>query len=241
MIGPTVNRSKLSSHQRVLTAILEFESGGAVARGFDYIGTHRRARHRPKGCDKIRSRPRSLAARLRGRCAMSSKRAVIVSPTWEPFYNETAIPAAVRIGGLLHVSGHTGEDQDGRFPAQIEAQIRVPSQSGRVTGLGWGRLARCGLTDVILRCSARRGGHRAPGRRRIPEAAFPSLDRRRGDRALAAGSGHRGQLHCDDRRGHSLSQDERRAARAVEWRSLAPRGADPFHEERQPPLRLKRG
>jgi len=55
---------------------------------------------------------------------MGSKRAVIVSPTWEPFYDETAIPAAVRTGDQLHVSGHTGEDQDGRFPAQIEAQIR---------------------------------------------------------------------------------------------------------------------
>ena len=148
---------------------------------------------------------------------MSSKRAVIVSPTWEPFYNETAIPAAVRIGGQLHVSGHTGEDQDGRFPAQIEAQIR-----GTFRNLGETRaVAGADWPDVVSltsypRCSARPGGHRAPGRRRIPEAAFPSLDRRRGDRALAAGSGHRGPLHCNDRRGHRLSQDGRRAARAVE-------------------------
>jgi enamine deaminase RidA (YjgF/YER057c/UK114 family) len=55
---------------------------------------------------------------------MSSKRMVIVSPTWQPFFDETEIPAAVRIGDQLHVSGHTGEDPDGRFPAQIEAQVR---------------------------------------------------------------------------------------------------------------------
>lgn len=55
---------------------------------------------------------------------MSGKRAVIVSATWEPFYEETHIPAAVRAGNQLHVSGHTGEDGDGRFPASLEAQVR---------------------------------------------------------------------------------------------------------------------
>ena len=55
---------------------------------------------------------------------MINKRAVIVSPVWKPFYDETAIPAAVRIGDQVHVSGHTGEDPDGRFPAEVEAQIR---------------------------------------------------------------------------------------------------------------------
>jgi enamine deaminase RidA (YjgF/YER057c/UK114 family) len=55
---------------------------------------------------------------------MSDKRAAIVSPTWEPFYKATKIPAAVRAGGELHVSGHIGEDPDGRFPAQLEDQVR---------------------------------------------------------------------------------------------------------------------
>jgi enamine deaminase RidA (YjgF/YER057c/UK114 family) len=55
---------------------------------------------------------------------MSTKRAAIVSATWEPFYNETQVPAAVRDGDLLHVSGHTGDDREGRFPAELEAQIR---------------------------------------------------------------------------------------------------------------------
>jgi enamine deaminase RidA (YjgF/YER057c/UK114 family) len=55
---------------------------------------------------------------------MSGKRVTIVSPTWEPFYEETQVPAAVRAGDQLHVSGHTGEDRDGRFPPQVEPQIR---------------------------------------------------------------------------------------------------------------------
>jgi enamine deaminase RidA (YjgF/YER057c/UK114 family) len=55
---------------------------------------------------------------------MSGKRMAIVSATWEPFYEETKVPAAIRDGDLLHVSGHTGEDPDGRYPAQLEAQIR---------------------------------------------------------------------------------------------------------------------
>ena len=55
---------------------------------------------------------------------MSGKRAAIVSETWKPFYKETRIPAAVRAGDQLHLSGHTGEDPDGRFPAQVEAQVR---------------------------------------------------------------------------------------------------------------------
>ena len=58
------------------------------------------------------------------RWEMSSKREAIVSETWRPFYEETRIPAAIRDGDQLHVSGHTGEDRDGRFPAQVEAQIR---------------------------------------------------------------------------------------------------------------------
>ena len=55
---------------------------------------------------------------------MSGKRRAIVSPTWAPFYEETLIPAAVQLGDQLHVSGHTGEDHDGRFPVELEAQIR---------------------------------------------------------------------------------------------------------------------
>jgi enamine deaminase RidA (YjgF/YER057c/UK114 family) len=52
------------------------------------------------------------------------KRTAIVSPTWAPFYAETRIPAAVRLDDQVHLSGHTGEDPDGRFPSGLEDQIR---------------------------------------------------------------------------------------------------------------------
>jgi enamine deaminase RidA (YjgF/YER057c/UK114 family) len=66
---------------------------------------------------------------------------VIVSPTWKPFYDETAIPAAVRTGDQLHVSGHTGEDKDGRFPSEVEAQVRGAfrnlAETLAAAGAGW--------------------------------------------------------------------------------------------------------
>ncbi len=173
---------------------------------------------------------------------MGNKRAVIVSPTWEPFYDETAIPAAVRTGDQLHVSGHTGEDQDGRFPAQIEAQIRGTfrnlAETLAMAGADWPdvvsltsyHVALRGQEDTVLRVAGEFLKPPFPAWTAVgvtelwpPEAVIEVS-------CIATIGG-----------GHSLSQDERRAARAVEWRSLAPRGADPFHEERQPPLRLKRG
>jgi enamine deaminase RidA (YjgF/YER057c/UK114 family) len=52
-----------------------------------------------------------------------TSREVIVSPSWQSFYEGTGIPAAVWADGKLHVSGHTGEDEEGHFPA-LEGQIR---------------------------------------------------------------------------------------------------------------------
>jgi enamine deaminase RidA (YjgF/YER057c/UK114 family) len=55
---------------------------------------------------------------------MARMRSAIVSPAWAPFFEETKIPAAALIGNQLHVSGHTGEDRDGRFPPNLEMQVR---------------------------------------------------------------------------------------------------------------------
>jgi enamine deaminase RidA (YjgF/YER057c/UK114 family) len=52
------------------------------------------------------------------------KRDAIVPSVWAPFYEETNVPAAVRVGDTLHVTGHTGEAADGVFPPDHEAQIR---------------------------------------------------------------------------------------------------------------------
>ena len=89
---------------------------------------------------------------------MSGKRVTIVSPTWEPFYEETQIPAAVRAGDQLHVSGHTGEDRDGRFPAQVEDQIRGTfrnlSETLTAAGAGWPQVVSLTSYHIGLRGQA---------------------------------------------------------------------------------------
>ena len=86
---------------------------------------------------------------------MSGRREAIVSPTWEPFFVETRIPAAVRAGDQLHVSGHTGEDRDGRFPAQLEAQIRGTfrnlTETLTAAGTDWSQVATLTSYHVGLR------------------------------------------------------------------------------------------
>ena len=52
------------------------------------------------------------------------KRDAIVPSVWAAFYEETHIPAATAVGDTLHVTGHTGENAEGLFPEDPEAQIR---------------------------------------------------------------------------------------------------------------------
>ena len=97
---------------------------------------------------------------------MSGKRAAIVSPSWEPFYEETKVPAAVRAGDQLHVSGHTGEDPDGHFSAQLEAQIRGTfrnlTETLTAAGADWPQVVSLtsyhvglsGQEDIVLRVAA---------------------------------------------------------------------------------------
>ena len=53
----------------------------------------------------------------------SPARQPIVPASWSGFYDETQIPAAVRLGSTLRVTGHTG-DRDGVFSEEPEEQIR---------------------------------------------------------------------------------------------------------------------
>jgi enamine deaminase RidA (YjgF/YER057c/UK114 family) len=48
----------------------------------------------------------------------------LVPQHWTGFYESTHIPAAVREGDRLYVTGHTGADPDGSFSADPETQIR---------------------------------------------------------------------------------------------------------------------
>ena len=51
-------------------------------------------------------------------------RDAIVPAVWAAFYAETRIPAAVRSGETLRLTGHTGDAADGSFSADLETQIR---------------------------------------------------------------------------------------------------------------------
>jgi enamine deaminase RidA (YjgF/YER057c/UK114 family) len=71
----------------------------------------------------------------------SRKREAFIPSVWRSFYEETGVPAAVRSGRSLHVTGHTGESADGVFPADVEAQVRGTFRNIELTlaeaGLGW--------------------------------------------------------------------------------------------------------
>jgi enamine deaminase RidA (YjgF/YER057c/UK114 family) len=54
---------------------------------------------------------------------VTTARKPIVPASWSGFYEETQIPAAVRLGSTLRVTGHTG-DRDGVFSEEPEEQIR---------------------------------------------------------------------------------------------------------------------
>lgn len=55
---------------------------------------------------------------------MPPSREASVPAVWADFYEETHIPAAVRVVNTLRVTGHTGETADGTFSDDGEEQIR---------------------------------------------------------------------------------------------------------------------
>jgi len=70
-----------------------------------------------------------------------SRRDVIVPAAWADFYEETGIPAAVRVGDTLRVTGHTGETADGVFSTDPESQLRQTFRNIAITlaaaGAAW--------------------------------------------------------------------------------------------------------
>jgi enamine deaminase RidA (YjgF/YER057c/UK114 family) len=95
-----------------------------------------------------------------------AKRDVIVPAVWADFYQETHIPAAVRVGDMLRLTGHTGETADGAFSADPETQIRQAFVNIALTlaeaGATWADVVeinsyRVGLqahADTLLRVAA---------------------------------------------------------------------------------------
>ena len=51
-------------------------------------------------------------------------RDAIITPLWQDFYDATGIPAAVRTGRTLRLTGHTGSRPDGSFSDDPVEQLR---------------------------------------------------------------------------------------------------------------------
>lgn len=54
----------------------------------------------------------------------ASRRTVVVSPPFAAFYQATHVPAARRVGNRLLVTGHTGDNLDGTYSDDVNAQLR---------------------------------------------------------------------------------------------------------------------
>jgi enamine deaminase RidA (YjgF/YER057c/UK114 family) len=95
-----------------------------------------------------------------------SSRDAVIPASWSEFYAATGIPAAVKSGDVLRLTGHTGDRADGTFSNDPEAQTRQTFRNVALTlseaGLQWSDVVeittyRVGLraqSDVALRVAA---------------------------------------------------------------------------------------
>ncbi len=81
----------------------------------------------------------------------------VVPEHWTNFYESTHIPAAVRDGDRLYVTGHTGED-----PPKLSPH-RCHPVKGRC------ELGRCGGTQLVSRWASGSGRNPYRHRRRVPK------------------------------------------------------------------------
>lgn len=89
----------------------------------------------------------------------SARGEVFVPSVWRPFYEQTSIPAAVRAGDTLRVTGHTGDNADGVYSEDVEDQIRTTFSNVAMTlaaaGAGWSDVVEIHSYHVGLRDQAR--------------------------------------------------------------------------------------
>ncbi len=85
-------------------------------------------------------------------------RDVIIPPLWQPFYEETHIPAALHGGDTLRLTGHTGEDAEGNYPKDPEEQARNTFRNIALTlaeaGTDWDDVVEINSYRVGLRSQA---------------------------------------------------------------------------------------
>jgi enamine deaminase RidA (YjgF/YER057c/UK114 family) len=96
----------------------------------------------------------------------AAAREPIVPAMWADFYEQTRIPAALRVGDILRVTGHTGETADGVFSTDPETQIRQVFRNLALTlaevGASWSSVVELnsyhvGLvaqSDAVIRVAA---------------------------------------------------------------------------------------
>ena len=90
--------------------------------------------------------------------ARPTNRQAIVSKGWQEFFDETNVPAAIRHGNTIYVTGHTGEDDDLTFSSHAEHQIRQTFQNIAQTlteaGADWSDVVEIVSYHVGLRSQA---------------------------------------------------------------------------------------
>jgi len=88
----------------------------------------------------------------------SRKREAFIPSAWRDFYQTTHVPAAVRAGAVLHVTGHTGEGLDGVFSNDVEDQVRGTFRNIPLTlaeaGLDWSSVVELNSYHVGLQDQA---------------------------------------------------------------------------------------
>jgi enamine deaminase RidA (YjgF/YER057c/UK114 family) len=82
----------------------------------------------------------------------------VVPGHWRSFYEETRIPAAVTDDRRVYVTGHTGEDENGRFSRDASTQITQTFKNLGVTlseaGARWADVVELNSYHVGLQAQA---------------------------------------------------------------------------------------
>lgn len=95
---------------------------------------------------------------MTGTDGQATGRDVVVPAMWTDFYEATHIPAAVRTGDVLRLTGHTGDAADGTFSADPVAQTRQTflniSQTLAEAGASWSDVVEITSYRVGLRAQS---------------------------------------------------------------------------------------
>lgn len=91
--------------------------------------------------------------------AVAGRRADAVVPQhWAQFYADSGVPAAIRVGDTIHVTGHDGEELDHTYARDAAAQIRrtfvTIGETLAEAGAGWADVVELRSYHVGLRAQS---------------------------------------------------------------------------------------